>query len=85
MTFLKRAIADGHARITGGGKNQKISYVAAQHSERFSDPAEPVHAEFWVDLIYRISAQVRSSNDFARQGGAACVLDRGHAFDPSGS
>jgi hypothetical protein len=30
-----------------------------------------------VELIYRISVQVRSSNDFARQGGAACVLDRG--------
>ena len=73
MTFLNRAIADGHARI-----------IAAQHSERFSDPEEPFRAEFWVELIYRISTPVPSSNDFARQGGAACVLDRGHAFDPSG-
>ena len=40
MTFLKRAIADGYARITGEGKSQKITYVAAQHSERFSDPDE---------------------------------------------
>ena len=53
MTFLKRAIADGYARITGKGKSQKITYVAAQHSERFSDPEEPVRAEFWAELIYR--------------------------------
>jgi type I restriction enzyme M protein len=53
MTFLKRAIAAGHARITGEGKNQKITYVAARHSERFSDPEEPVRAEFWAELIYR--------------------------------
>lgn len=52
-TYLERAIEDGHARITGEGKNQRIHYVAANHFERWSDPEEKVRAEFWAELIYK--------------------------------
>jgi type I restriction enzyme M protein len=46
MTFLQRAIQEGQAKFIGDGKNQQIHYIAANHKERFSDPEEPVRAEF---------------------------------------
>jgi type I restriction enzyme M protein len=52
-TFLERAIADGHAKLTGEGKQQKILYVAVNHTERYADPEEQVRAEFWAELIYK--------------------------------
>lgn len=51
--FLKHALADGLARITGEGKTERIHYVAADHSERWADPEEKVRAEFWAELIYK--------------------------------
>lgn len=53
MSYLERALADGHARITGEGKSERIHYVSADHSERWSDPEEKVRAEFWAELIYK--------------------------------
>ena len=50
-TWLRRALKDGHAEITGEGRNQRILYVAADHSERWSDPEEKVRAELWAELI----------------------------------
>jgi len=50
---LDRAVKDGHAYLSGEGKNQKITYVAVEHSERYADPEEKVRAEFWAELIYR--------------------------------
>ncbi len=52
-TYLEQAIADGHAEIIGEGKNQRIRYIDADHSERWSDPEEKVRAEFWAELIYK--------------------------------
>ena len=52
-THLDRAIGDGHAKLTGEGKAQRIVYLAVNHSERYSDPEEQVRAEFWAELIYR--------------------------------
>lgn len=52
-TYLERAIEDGHAKITGEGRTQKITYLAVNHSERIADPEEQVRAEFWAELIYR--------------------------------
>ena len=52
-TFLDRAIAAGHAELTGEGKQQRIRYATADRSERFTDPEEQVRAEFWAELIYR--------------------------------
>jgi type I restriction enzyme M protein len=52
-TYLERAINDGHAEIQGEGKNEKITYIAANHTERYSDPEEKVRAEFWAELIYK--------------------------------
>lgn len=52
-TYLERAIEDGHAKLTGEGKTQRIHYIAADHSERYSDPEEKVRAEFWAELIYK--------------------------------
>ena len=53
MSYLERAIADGHAKFSGEGKQQKILYVAVNHTERYADPEEQVRAEFWAELIYR--------------------------------
>lgn len=53
MTHLQRAIKDGHAKLTGEGKNEKITYIAVNHTEKYSDPEEKVRAEFWAELIYR--------------------------------
>ena len=44
-TCLERSIEDGHARITGDGKTQRIHYSAANHYERWADPEEKVRAE----------------------------------------
>ncbi len=52
-TYLEQAIADGHAEIIGAGKTQRIRYIVADHSERWSDPEEKVRAEFWAELIYK--------------------------------
>jgi type I restriction enzyme M protein len=52
-TFLERAISDGHAKIVGEGRTQRIHYVAAAHSERWPDPEEKIRAEFWAELIYK--------------------------------
>ncbi len=53
-TYLEQAIKDGHARIGGEGKTQRIHYnIVANHSERWSDPEEKVRAEFWAELIYK--------------------------------
>lgn len=52
-TYLEHAIADGHAKIIGEGRTQKITYLAVNHSERYADPEEQVRAEFWAELIYR--------------------------------
>src|SRR5260364_268367 len=52
-SYLQQAIKDGHAKMTGEGKNQRIHYLEAHHSERWSDPEEKVRAEFWAELIYQ--------------------------------
>ena len=52
-TYLSRALTDGHAEITGEGRNERIHYIAAGHSERWSDPEEKVRAELWAELIYK--------------------------------
>ena len=75
-TFLDRALNDGHAEITGEGRNERIRYVAADHSERWSDPEEKVRAELWAELIYRyeydpeligfeVNVPRRTPNDYA--------------------
>lgn len=52
-TYLERALEDGHARFSGEGKTQRIHYIAADHTERYSDPEEKIRAEFWAELIYK--------------------------------
>ena len=75
-TYLNRALADGHAEITGEGRNERIHYVAAGHSERWSDPEEKVRAELWAELIYKyeypperirfeVNVPRRTPNDYA--------------------
>ena len=76
QTFLDRALADGHAEITGAGRNERIHYIAAGHSERWSDPEEKVRAGLWAELIYRyeyapelvgfeVNVPRRTPNDYA--------------------
>ena len=75
-TYLDRAIADGHAKIVGEGRNERIHYIAADHSEQWSDAEEKVRAELWAELIYRceyppkrirfeVNVPRRTPNDFA--------------------
>ena len=52
-TYLNRAIAEGHAEIKGEGRNERVRYIAADHSERWADPEEKVRAELWAELIYK--------------------------------
>ena len=52
-TYLHRALADGHAEITSEVRNERIRYVAADFSARWSDPEEKVRAELWAELIYK--------------------------------
>jgi type I restriction enzyme M protein len=51
--YLRYALEDGLAKISGDGKTERIHYVAANHSERWADPEEKVRAEFWAELIYK--------------------------------
>ena len=76
QTWLARALADGSAEITGEGRNERIRYTAAGHSERWSDPEEKVRAELWAELIYKyeypperirfeVNVPRRTPNDYA--------------------
>lgn len=50
MNYLERALADGHAKLSGEGKQQKILYVAVNHTENYADPnndLQPVCKELW--------------------------------------
>ncbi len=53
MTYLERAISDGHIRIHGDGKQQRITYVGVNHTERYADPEEKVRAELYAELLYK--------------------------------
>ena len=75
-TYLSRALADRRSEITGEGRNERIHYVAAGHSERWSDPEEKVRAELWAELIYKyeypperirfeVNVPRRTPNDYA--------------------
>lgn len=49
MSYLEDALKKQHAKISTDGK--KITYLAVNHSEKFTDPEEKVRAEFWAELI----------------------------------
>ena len=56
MNYLDRAITEGHAELTGEGKQQKILYVAVNHAERCADPnndLQPVRKESLIAAIKR--------------------------------
>src|SRR5438552_2308840 len=53
MTYFEQAVKDGHAQLSGEGRNERVTYFAVNHTERYSDPEEKVRAEFWAELIYR--------------------------------
>lgn len=53
MTYLEQALTNGHAHLSGEGRSEKVSYIAVNHTDRYSDPEERVRAEFWAELIYR--------------------------------
>ena len=76
QTYLERALQEGLAELSGEGRTERIHYIDADHSERWSDPEEKVRAELWAELIYkyeyppeRIGFEVnvprRTPNDYA--------------------
>jgi type I restriction enzyme M protein len=76
QSFTERAITDGLAQITGEGRNERIHYLAATHTERWADPEEKIRAEFWAELIYKydypphrirfeVNVPRRTPNDYA--------------------
>ena len=50
--YLDLAFADGLAERSGDGRNERIRYIAAGHSERWAGPEEKVRAELWAELVY---------------------------------
>lgn len=76
QTHTDHSLQDGYLQIIQSGKTEKVLYVAANRSERWSDPEEKVRAEFYAELIYRygyspdrigveITVPDRSPNDYA--------------------
>ena len=76
QTYLDLAFDEGLAELMGEGRTQRIRYIAADHSERWSDPEEKVRAELWAELIYKyeypperirfeVNVPRRTPNDFA--------------------
>lgn len=74
--YLRMAFEAGHLRLEGSGRSERMLYVAAPRTERWSDPEEKVRAAYYAELIYRygykpnrIGVEVtipdRSPNDFA--------------------
>ena len=53
MTYLEKALKDGHVRLSGEGNAEKITYVAIDHTERYADPEEKIRTDYWAELIYR--------------------------------
>ena len=51
-SYLERALDAGLAEFSGEGRNERIHYRAANHSERWDDPEEKIRAELWAELIY---------------------------------
>ncbi len=52
--LLKRALAEGHLKLQGEGKTERIIYVADNnHSEKWTDPEEKIRAAFYAELIYK--------------------------------
>jgi type I restriction enzyme M protein len=53
--FLKRALSEGHLRLQGEGKTERIIYIAddSNKGERWADPEEKVRAAFYAELIYK--------------------------------
>lgn len=75
-TYLEQAMDAGYLRIDQSGRFEKIQYVAASRSERWSDAEEKVRAEFYAELIHRygyspdrigveVTVPDRSPNDYA--------------------
>ena len=52
-TYLNRALQSGLAEITTAGRTERIRYLPADFSDRWSDPEEKVRAELWAELIYK--------------------------------
>ena len=52
-SFLNQALYDKRAELIGEGKSERIRYVAAGRSERWTDPEEKVRSELWAELIYK--------------------------------
>jgi type I restriction enzyme M protein len=59
QTYFEKAIAAGDVRIEASGRGERIVYVAAEHSERWSDPEEKVRAEYYAELIHRYGYPAR--------------------------
>jgi type I restriction enzyme M protein len=53
MTYFERALKDGHAVLDESGTKTRVTYVAVDRSEIYTDPEEQVRAEYWAELIYR--------------------------------
>ena len=75
-SYVGKAFEDGHFHLDKSGRTEKIVYVAAGRSEKWSDPEEKIRAEFYAEIIYRygyapqrigveITVPDRSPSDFA--------------------
>lgn len=53
MAYLDQALQKGYAIISGEETKRRITYIAINHTERFTYPEEQVRAEYWAELIFR--------------------------------
>jgi hypothetical protein len=66
MSYLERAITDGHAKFSGEGKQQKILYVAVNHTERYADSEEQVRATNSTRVVERLARRAVAAHRAAR-------------------
>ena len=76
LPYLDRAIADGHADISGEGRSQQIHYIGSGYVGNYAGPEERIRAELWAELVthyqyppnrirFEVNVPRRTPNDFA--------------------
>jgi hypothetical protein len=53
LVYFERAVAEGLAELSGGGRLSHVTYKHTGTRQNFNDPEEQLRPEFWAELIYR--------------------------------
>ncbi len=64
--LLKRALAEGHLKLQGEGKTERIIYVADNnHSEKWTDPEEKIRADDFDKFKQEVSRSPVEDEDIS--------------------